>query len=602
MTSPISRSCARTPWLLVVVSAAAVLVCSSLYSFRSFSRSTALVRRTADVQVELQRLLTSLLNAETGQRGYLLSGEEEFLEPYHAGVHDAESRLSRLRELMAHDGSRLRSLVDLDALTDRWFANLARLIELRRQGRVKDALDLERSRLGKQTMDEIRVRVGEILDAEEALLARRRRAADRSDRVTVFLVSSSGAALGLALAVGAAAWRTSVQRRRSDAERDEVLAQLPVGVALAEPRTGAIVYANQSMKGLTGELGWLTGQASAGERPGALRRADGQLYRPDELPLSRALRGEVVPDEEMVTTSSGGSEVWMLASAAPVHGPAGQVRFGVVVAKDITEKRQAERALAQANEALARLNAELETRVADRTTALQQANSELEAFSYSVSHDLRAPVRAVAGYCRILDEEYAGAFDEEGRDTLARALAAARRMGQLIDDLLALSRLTRAELRRERVDLSELARGVIGELRHRHPTRDVDVRIDDGLVDLCDPRLIRVVLENLLGNAWKFTSKSARAEIAFGLTQRAGAGRAYFVRDNGAGFDMEYADKLFGPFQRLHAASEFEGTGIGLAIVQRVIAKHGGRAWFDAAVGRGATLYFTLGTSSSGDA
>ncbi len=397
-------------------------------------------------------------------------------------------------------------------------------------------------------------------------------------------------------------WKTAAQRRVLDAERDEVLAQLPVGVALAEPGTGAIVYANPSMKELVGDLGVLADGSDDAARPGALRHADGQPYGPDKLPLARALRGEIVADEEMMRTPSSGSDIWMLASAAPVLGAGGEVRFGVVVAKDITEKRQAERALADANAELARLNAELERRVAERTAALEQSNTELEAFSYSVSHDLRAPLRAVAGYCRILQEDYAAALDGEGRDTLARALAAARRMGQLIDDLLALSRLTREEVRRERVDLSNLTRAVTSELRERHPARDVDVRIEDGLVDSCDPRLMRVVLENVLGNAWKFTSKRAHAEIAFGAAPRGGPERAYFVRDNGAGFSMDYADKLFAPFQRLHAASEFEGTGIGLAIVSRVIAKHGGRVWCDAAVEQGTTIYFTLGTSFSGEA
>ncbi|WP_437678313.1 sensor histidine kinase [Sorangium sp. So ce131] len=599
--SSTTSSNSRIRWLLLVVLTAAVLVSSSLYSFRSFSRSTALVRRTAVLQIELERFLSSLLNAETGERGYLLTGEEEFLEPYQLGITEAEHRIDRLRELMAHDEERLRALDGLETLTDQWLALLARRVDLRRLGQVETALDLASSRLGKQTMDTIRVRVGEIVDAEEAELRRRRTEVERSDRVTVFLVSSSGGALALALAVGAVAWKTAEQRRRSDAERDEVLAQLPVGVALAEAPTGAIVYANESMRQLVGELDLLTDGAPAGERSCALRRADGQRYVSDELPLVRALRGEVVPDEEMVT-SRGAGEVWMLASAAPVHDAGGGLRFGVVVAKDITEKRQAERSLAQANEALARLNAELERRVAERTAALQQANTELEAFSYSVSHDLRAPLRAVAGYCRILEEDYAAAFDDEGRDTLSRAMAAATRMGHLIDDLLALSRLTRAEVRRERVDLSELARAVIGELRERHPSREVDVRIEGGLVDQCDPRLIRVVLENTLGNAWKFTSKRERAEIELGAARRDEGDRAYFVRDNGAGFDMKYAEMLLAPFQRLHAASEFEGTGIGLAIVHRVIAKHGGRVWFDAAVGRGATFYFTLGTSPSGEA
>ncbi|KYF75218.1 hypothetical protein BE17_02895 [Sorangium cellulosum] len=588
-------------WLLAVVLAAAVLLSTSFYSFRSFSRSTELVRTTAAVQVELERLLSALLNAETGQRGFLLSGQEEFLEPYHLGITDAGSRLARLRELIADEDER-RALDGLDALTRQWFALLGELISLRRHGKTDAALDVVRSRVGKQTMDRIRARVRYIVEAEEGKFKRRQREADESDRVTVLLVSCSGAALALALAVGAVVRKTAEQRRRSDAERDEVLGQMPVGVALAEPPTGALVYVNPCMKELAGDLRLLDAGAASAERPPTVRRADGTPYAPGELPLSRALRGEVVPHEEMVVAPSTGDEVWILASAAPVYDPEGELRLGVVVAKDITEQRKAARALAEANEALARLNAELERRVAERTAELEQVNTELEAFSYSVSHDLRAPLRAVAGYCRILEEDHAAALDEEGRSALARALAAARRMGQLIDDLLSLSRLTRAELHPERVDLSELAREVVSALRERDPTRDVDVRIAPGLVDLCDPRLIHVMLENVLGNAWKFTANRARAEVELGVTPRDGAPPVYFVRDNGAGFDMAYAQNLFTPFQRLHAASEFEGTGVGLAIVSRVISKHGGKAWFDAAVGRGATLHFTLAASSTGEA
>ncbi|WP_437510320.1 sensor histidine kinase [Sorangium sp. So ce1099] len=601
MTPPSTRLNSRMTWLLAAVLAAAVLLSTSFYSFRSFSRSTELVRRTAAVQVELERLLAALLNAETGERGFLLSGQEEFLEPYHLGITDAESRLARLRELITDEDER-RALDGLDALTRQWFALLGELVSLRRQGQTDAALDMVRSRVGKQTLDRIRARVRYIVEAEEGKLKRRQREADESDRVTVLLVSSSGAALALALAVGAVVRKTAEQRRRSDAERDEVLGQMPVGVALAEPPTGGIVYVNPCMKELAGDLGLLDAGASSAERPRTIRRADGTPYVPGELPLSRALRGEVVPHEEMVVAPSAGDEVWILASAAPVYDLEGQLRLGVVVAKDITEQKKAARALAEANEALARLNAELERRVAERTAELEQVNTELEAFSYSVSHDLRAPLRAVAGYCRILEEDYAAALDEEGRSALARALAAARRMGQLIDDLLSLSRLTRAELHPERVDLSELAREVVSALRERDPTRDVDVRIAPGLVDLCDPRLLHVMLENVLGNAWKFTANRARAEVELGVTPRDGAPPVYFVRDNGAGFDMAYAQNLFAPFQRLHAASEFEGTGIGLAIVSRVISKHGGKVWFDAAVGRGATLHFTLAASSTGEA
>lgn len=228
---------------------------------------------------------------------------------------------------------------------------------------------------------------------------------------------------------------------------------------------------------------------------------------------------------------------------------------------------------------------------------LEATNRELEAFSYSVSHDLRAPLRSIDGFSQILLEDYTDVLDEEGANYLGRVRAASQRMGQLIDDLLVLSRMTRTSLRREIVDLSALAQSVADELRERDPNREVEFSIAGGLSGSGDARLLRVTLENLLGNAWKFTSGKEGARIEFGAMQREGSPGfpAYFVRDNGAGFDMAYAGKLFGAFQRLHSPEEFEGTGIGLATVQRVIRRHGGAVWAEGEVGRGATFYFTLG-------
>jgi light-regulated signal transduction histidine kinase (bacteriophytochrome) len=224
---------------------------------------------------------------------------------------------------------------------------------------------------------------------------------------------------------------------------------------------------------------------------------------------------------------------------------------------------------------------------------LQTVNKELEAFSYSVSHDLRAPLRHMDGLSQVLLEDYGDKLDTEGKDHLVRIRAASQRMGQLIDDLLNLSRMSRSRMRRERTDLSNVAREIAAQLRGSAPDRDVEFVIQDGLTANADPGLIRVALTNLLENAWKFTTKSPKARIEFGRSDGNTDG-AYFVRDNGAGFDMTYADKLFGAFQRLHKSEEFPGTGIGLATVQRIVQRHGGRVWADAKVGEGAAFYFNL--------
>jgi signal transduction histidine kinase len=233
----------------------------------------------------------------------------------------------------------------------------------------------------------------------------------------------------------------------------------------------------------------------------------------------------------------------------------------------------------------------------DANRELEATNRELEAFSYSVSHDLRAPLRSIDGFSQILLEDYADELDDDGKDYLGRVRAATQRMGRLIDDLLGLSRVTRGTMNRERVDLSALAEEVAGDLREARPERAVEFLAQKGLRVWGDPRLLRVALENLIGNAWKFTEKEPQARIEFGMDEelsRTGRVPVYYVRDNGAGFEMAYADKLFGAFQRLHGSDEFEGTGVGLATVQRIVRRHGGTIWAEGEVGRGATFYFTL--------
>jgi signal transduction histidine kinase len=247
----------------------------------------------------------------------------------------------------------------------------------------------------------------------------------------------------------------------------------------------------------------------------------------------------------------------------------------------------------------ARLYDDLERRVRERTAALEAANEELEAFSYSVAHDLRAPLRSIDGFSQALLEDCADKLDDDGKKYLRHVRESAQRMAQLIDDLLTLSRVTRSELRRKTVDLSQLARSIVARLERLQTARRVEIAIQDGVVAECDATLVGVVLDNLLGNAWKFTAKRAVARIGFGAQD--GAVPVFFVRDDGAGFDMAYANKLFGVFQRLHSTDEFEGTGVGLAIAQRIVRRHGGRAWAEAAVGRGATIYFTLQAETARD-
>jgi signal transduction histidine kinase len=248
---------------------------------------------------------------------------------------------------------------------------------------------------------------------------------------------------------------------------------------------------------------------------------------------------------------------------------------------------------AEAKARLVAANAELEQRVNERTQELRVSNDELEAFVYSVSHDLRAPLRSMDGFSRVLLEDYSMQLDEQGRHYLLRMREGARRMGWMIDELLQISRVARGVMHREQVDLSSLARQIASELQSSEPDRRVRFEIAEGLTASGDPELIRIVLENLLSNAWKFTSQHEHATIEVGETKHDGH-REFFIRDDGAGFDMEYADQLFGPFQRLHRTDEFSGTGVGLASVKRIVARHGGHIRGEGQVEHGATFRFTL--------
>ncbi|PYV10024.1 MAG: PAS domain-containing sensor histidine kinase, partial [Acidobacteria bacterium] len=300
------------------------------------------------------------------------------------------------------------------------------------------------------------------------------------------------------------------------------------------------------------------------------------LLDEEPLLLERLKRGERVEHFDTVRRRKDGQDIDVSVTISPVRDSAGNIIGASKVARDITGRKRAEAALARAKD------------------AAEAAGRELEAFSYSVAHDLRAPLRGIDGYSQVLLEDYSDKLDDEGKKHLKTVRQSAQQMAQLIESLLSLARVTRSEIRRERVDLSRLARAAAGRLQSAQPRRQGEFAIAEGLVGTGDSRLLGVLLENLLGNAWKFTGKRPKARVEFGRT-REGGEEAYFVRDNGAGFDMAYASKLFGVFQRLHSISEFEGTGVGLATVQRIVRRHGGRIWAEGEVDRGATFYFTLG-------
>jgi len=290
--------------------------------------------------------------------------------------------------------------------------------------------------------------------------------------------------------------------------------------------------------------------------------------------------GSIEPVEGVVTRKDG-REIVVSAIHSPILDERGRKIGTSTCTRDITELKRTQSELIRAkNEA-------------------EAANRELESFSYSVAHDLRSPLRGIDGVSRALLEDCGDAIDDDGKRYLANIRSSAQRMAQLIDDLLALSRYTRKDMAHDPVDLTALAHATLARLRESDPGRRVDVRIDGGLVCVGDEHLLSAVLENLLANAWKFTGKREAARIEIGATSVDGL-PAFFVRDDGVGFDMAYVGKLFGVFQRLHAATEFEGTGVGLATVERIVRRHGGRVWAEAEPDRGATFFFTLPTPDAG--
>jgi hypothetical protein len=368
-------------------------------------------------------------------------------------------------------------------------------------------------------------------------------------------------------------------RLRSAEERYRSLVELaPIGIARHE--RGVVQYANP-------EFARIVGAGTPGELVG---QSISRFIHPDDGERSRArlesldaAPGRTEPAMFRVRRDDGTEAI---VESQAVSSRQDNRMLVQLMVRDATAEQ-----LAAAE--VRRLNETLEEQVRSRTAELEAANVELEAFSYSVSHDLRAPLRAMTGFAEILRAEHAAALPPDALALLERTEAAARRMGQLIDNLLGLARVSRQDMHKAQVELSALAAEIAAELAEANPARKVEVRVTPGLFARADPVLIRVALQNLLANAWKYTAKSAQARVEFGA-ESSGAERVFYVRDNGAGFDMQHAERLFRPFQRLHDDHEYEGTGIGLATVERIVRRHGGRVWAEAAPERGATFRFTL--------
>ncbi len=364
----------------------------------------------------------------------------------------------------------------------------------------------------------------------------------------------------------------------------QVVEHSPASVFITDA-TGNIEYVNPSFSEITG----YTRNEAVGRNPGFLA-LDSTVPEP-----CRELSHVIASGREwhgvLLSRKKNGEHYWGETHIMPLKDDQGRITHLIAMQEDITERKRAE-------EQLHLFNAELEQRVAERTRQLTTANKELEAFSYSVAHDLRSPLRGINGFAQLIEEGCHGCKKAAVMDHLGRIRRASARMGDLIDDLLNLVQVARTPLHRATADLSDMARYILAELAASEPARHVRYEVQDGLVVTGDPSLLNDVLANLLGNAWKFTARREDASIVFGSRMVNGE-TAFFVADNGAGVDMKYADRLFGVFQRLHGAKDYEGTGIGLATVQRIIHLHGGRIWAEGNIGKGATFYFVISSTST---
>ena len=568
--------------------AAAVLLIATALSYVALERQLEdrdSITHTHIVLEKLGAVRSNVAEAESAERGYLLGGDDAYLAPYGQAVRDLRGNISDLGRLTGDNPVQRDTLNLLDRLVTAKLEFLDGRIQARYQQGTGTSVLAAQDGPGRQHREEVNLLLAAIKEEEDRLMVQRSRALRSSASKTKMTMGVlAGLSFIFIFCAGLIVQKEIAARARVEEQFRNLLEFAPDSIVVVNQK-GEIVLVNAQTERLFGytrrelsrqRVEMLMPLRFHQQHPG---HRNGFFAEPKIRPIGAGL--------ELYGLRKNGVEFPVEVSLSPLEMEEGRLVSCAI--RDITERKQTQEALRHQAEGVERHRREL----ANFNAELTAANQELEAFSYSVSHDLRGPLRSIDGFSLALLEDCGDKLDAQGKDYLHRVRASTQRMGLLIDDILKLSQVTRAEMCHELVDLSGIARSVLCELAKAQPNRHVEIKVKERLSASGDSRLLRIALENLLGNAWKFTSKLQVAHIQFDEAPSNGT-PIFCVRDDGAGFDPAYAKRMFGAFQRLHDKDEFPGSGIGLATVQRIVHRHGGRIWAEGTVGGGATFYFTL--------
>ena len=567
--------------------ALSLLIAGGTYTYRTTVGAAAAaewVEHTQEVRAALASLYGSLAGAEVALRDYVLTAEAPHRNEYERSIQDVRLQLGNLRRLTADNAEQRQNVDALAALVTARLAAMTRALSAFADAGLAAAhaaMALER---GARSTLEVRELTNRMVAIEERLLAARQAAATKVRETTLLsLLATLAVACGVFAALFRGIRREILARRRSESDLreansflDSLIENLPVMIVVKDADNLRFVRVNRAFERLLGySRGHMIGRSAHDLFPAEDAAASTASDR-------QALESDAVVDIQEDRMHNATLELRTLHTMKmPIGHAGGRAQYVLAISSDITERQLAEQAIQELNSALV-----------SKAEQLTLSNRELESFSYSVSHDLRAPLRAIDGFAQMLEEDYGAGLDPEGTRYLGVIRTNTKRLGALIDDLLELSRLGRLPVSAQEINVESLVREVVAEALDGRPTAP---RVSIGPLPPVrgDRTLLRQVWTNLIANAIKYSGKAAEPRIEVSGRQDA-AENVYSVRDNGVGFNMEYADKLFGVFQRLHRADEFSGTGVGLAIVQRVVARHGGRVWADGKVNGGAMFSFSL--------